>query len=869
MKKVVGLVIALALVAAIVLVAGRTTIPPDHALVVCSRLGGEPRLATGPKHWTFPLLSTRHLYPLGPRADTLAFRHGAFRTAESEPVGVDLVIRYNLSRENLPHLDRVTGGAWQACLQSGIADLLGPLLQRRTTDEVFRTGCADAADELLQTVGNRDSLAPYAVSGLEIASVHLDPETERNLTESYVRRNPPEVRVVIIGVDGADWDIIDPMMQRGELPNFASLVEQGTRASLESIHPMLSPRIWTSIATGKFPEEHGITDFIIKDRSTGRMVPITSNMRRSKALWNILSDLDLPVGFVGWLATWPAEPVNGFMVSDRMAYYAFNPDRPLDASPHKTYPDELFESLRPLVKDYKDLGYEDVRRFLSIQRDEFERQAAKGYDPDDAIHNFRLIMATTETYRDIGLRQIRKPARLFGLYFELVDAVSHLFVRNMPPRLKEVSDEDFARFRDAVFETYRYQDEILGEILAKTDDQTIVMVLSDHGFRTGANRLLEDPIGSPAAMIRVGHGGRAARAVLDHAPYGILLVRGPGIRSGARIETASVMDIAPTVLYLLGLPVARDMEGRVLREVMEPGIAAGKPLLRITTYETGEPASAEAPIASVDDQALIEKLAALGYVDRGSNKNPATEGLRILREGHAREAIRHLELAVELDPGSAGLWANLGLAHLQVGETAKAENALRKTLEIKPDSPGALSNLAIALTEKEQYEEAASVLEHAVRLAPDNPKMRDNLGVLYVHLNQPEDARRQFARAVELAPAMPEPYNNLGAVALKRKDYDEARAQFERALILSPGLPQAHMNLGRLALETGEPAEALAHLERVLEMDPEHAEVHYRTGLAHRDLGAMEKARTAWRSAAQLDPKGEFGRKARDLLSKE
>jgi Flp pilus assembly protein TadD/predicted AlkP superfamily phosphohydrolase/phosphomutase len=851
---------------AILVVFGQSDIPENHVLVVSSRLGGEPSVATGSSHWSFPYISNRHLYPLGPRRDTLFFNPGSFMTAESEPLGLEMVVRYGISRESVIDLDRVSQGQWEQTLQESVAEILSPLLQRQTTRAVFNSGCLDVLDPLLEAVRRSAALVPYGIDGVEITNVLLDPMTEQQLVRTYVEENPPRAKVVLVGVDGADWDIIDPMIQEGDLPNFARLIQMGTRASLESIQPMLSPRIWTSMATGKYPDEHGITDFIIRDPATGKMVPITSNMRRSKALWNILSDLDLASGFIGWLATWPAEEVNGFMVSDRMAYYAFNPDRPLDASPHKTYPDELFDSLRPLVKDQADLGYRDVHRFLNIDRNEFNRRTASGYDPDDAIHNFRLIMATTETYRSIGLNQIGKPVDLFAVYFELIDAVSHLFVRHMPPRLKEVTDEEFARFREAVFETYRYQDEILGEILDNIDDETILIVLSDHGFRTGAERLLEDPLGSPAAMIRVGHGGRAARAVLDHAPYGILLVSGPGIRSGVEIEMASVMDIAPTILHLLGLPVAADMEGRPLRELLEPGFAEENPLVRIATYETGEPAAASAPIASTDDEALLEKLAALGYVDRGSDKNPATEGLRLLREGHFEEATRHLELAVELDPGSAGLWANLGMARIQAGEPDKAERALKEALKIKPESPGVLSNLAILMTRKGRYEEAARCQEDAVRLAPDNAQMHDNLGVLYVHLDRGRDARRQFTRAIELAPDMPEPYNNLGAVALDLKEYNEARTQLEKALILSPGFLEAHMNLGRVAMETDEFEEAAAHFERALEIDSQNAEAHYRAGLAHRALGNSPEAREAWGRAADLDPKGEFGREARDLL---
>jgi len=868
-KKLLILLSALVVLAGLVLLTGRISIPPDHALVYHSRLGGEPKIATGSGHWMFPLIFAKHLYPLGARSDTLRFEHGTFRTAESEPVGLDAIAHYDISPANLISLDRVCGGHIEQHLRGVLAEALGPMLENQPTFDLFRSGGADLAEPLRDTLRRNESLIPYALGNVDISSPHFEPGTERELAGALVREADWGTKVMIVGVDGADWDIIDPLIRAGDLPNFARLMESGTRASLESIHPMLSPRIWTSIATGKLPEEHGITDFVVKDATTGRMTPVTSNLRRSRALWNILSDLELPVGFVGWLMTWPAEEVDGFVVSDRMAYYAFNQNRSVDASPKKTYPDEMFESIQPLIVEQTEVTYPDIRRFLDVPRSMYEKQISKGYDPMDPIHNFRLIYATTETYRRIGLHLIDRPVRLFGLYFELVDAVSHFFVRHMPPHHPGITDDEFQWYRNAVFETYRYQDEILGDILDRVDDDTILIVLSDHGFRTGAERFIDDPVHMENAMLRVGPGVKAARAILDHAPVGILVLRGPGIRRGVEIGNASVMDIAPTVLYLLGLPVARDMPGRVLVEVLEPDVAAEHPVVTIASYETGEPRGTEAeaaPIASADDEAMLEKLAALGYVSPSASGDPFAEGVRLLREGDAENAIAPLKEAADANPELSPLWANLGLAYLQVGRMTEAGHAFRRAVAIKPDSPGVLSNLAVVLTWEGQYENAAEMLEKAVALAPDHAEMQDNLGVLYVHLDRPGDAQRQFERAVALSPEMPEPYGNLGALALGREDYAEARAQLERALLLSPGFLEAHVNLARVALATGEPDEARAHLKRALEIDPECPEAHLLAGRAHHSMGDATQARAAWRRAVELDREGDAGREAQSLL---
>ena len=79
--------------------------------------------------------------------------------------------------------------------------------------------------------------------------------------------------------------------------------------------------IWTTIATGKSPEEHGIGHFVAVDEATGEQLPATSDMRKVKALWNIASEKDKKVAVVGYWATWPPEEVNGAMVSDHTAYH--------------------------------------------------------------------------------------------------------------------------------------------------------------------------------------------------------------------------------------------------------------------------------------------------------------------------------------------------------------------------------------------------------------------------------------------------------------------------------------------------------------------------------------------------------------------
>ena len=126
-------------------------------------------------------------------------------------------------------------------------------------------------------------------------------------------------RLLVVGLDGLDWSIADPLIAAGRMPNLARLARQGVRADLLSLSPMLSPVVWTTIATGVEPTRHGILDFVVQ-AADGTRQPVTAAQRRAPTVWEMLSREGLSVGVVGYWASWPAEPVRGYVVSDRIAY---------------------------------------------------------------------------------------------------------------------------------------------------------------------------------------------------------------------------------------------------------------------------------------------------------------------------------------------------------------------------------------------------------------------------------------------------------------------------------------------------------------------------------------------------------------------
>ncbi len=425
-------------------------------------------------------------------------------------------------------------------------------------------------------------------------------------------------RIVVVGIDGADWQVIEPLVAQGRLPAFGRLIKEGATGPLRSMEPSASPALWTTIATGVGPERHGIHGFVVEEggggggahpgdeampavgpaRSAARVRPVTSGMRRAPAFWNILSDQGLKVGVVGWLVTWPAEPVNGYVVSTYLPYiYNWSTGRPLKGTivagiPRQTFPEGLIDSLDPLKVKPSHLGDGMLRRFYDPGR------VARLSRPDqECVEGFRWSLACDETYRRIGLKLFDEhPVDLFAIYFGGVDVASHRFWKFAYPRALDygVGAEEAAVLGRVIEEYYAWADERVGEYLTRLRPQDTLVVLSDHGFK---------PVLFPGRPATSGH----------HRMEGVLGLLGRGVGPGRRIENAGLLDILPTLLNLLDVPIALDLEGRVLKQALDPAFALAHPPQFVDAYAA--PHAGPGPDESDLDRNVLERLRSLGYIN--------------------------------------------------------------------------------------------------------------------------------------------------------------------------------------------------------------------------------------------------------------
>lgn len=626
-----------------------------------------------------------------------------------------------------------------------------------------------------------------------------------------VESPPPPSRVIVLGLDGLDPRAIDLLGREGRLPNLDRIRQEGAWGPLQASMPMLSPILWTTMATGRTPNEHGIAQFAIEPAGGGEKQPVTSTLRRVEAIWNIVSRSDRRVGVVGWWATWPPEPVNGTIVSDHAAYhFLFDQGAAVGGSTTGSSwvsPDSAEPRLRPLIRSPESVSYEEASRYISVPEEEY-REAA-GFKND--IGHLRWAVASANTYRDIGLELWkREQPDLLMVYVEGTDSVSHLFGHLF--RVGELSGElalQQARFGRAVEGVYELADEIVGDYLAQMDDATTLVVLSDHGFKLG--QLHEDPTVS-TSMRRV--------SADYHAPLGIIGAIGAGVRPGA-ITGATQIDVCPTLLALLRLPASEEMPGRIL-EFVDPDSVVS----RIASWEPEDRRRDRASRDPESDSAVsfqvLSHLEALGYL-----------------ESSEAEATQPTDSQVDL--------------MLQAGQYAEAEREYRRLIASDPDDASLHLNLGVALTQQGRFQDANASFEDAVRIDPTLALGWFNIGILAERLGDLARAVSAFRLALQADGSMEQARNALArltgspmlypprnpqeqqavqlclqsSVAAKRGAYDQAGDLLDEAERLAPELGMVFLYQANVAYLQRDRETAENALERLLELEPGNAVVRH------------------------------------------
>jgi hypothetical protein len=433
----------------------------------------------------------------------------------------------------------------------------------------------------------------------------------------------PSHPVVLIGIDGLEWGTVLQMARNGRLPALTGLMRKGSFGTLEVTKPTLSPILWTSIATGTNSNKHGILGFVHGEQKSGvgrgRVARLyTSNDRRVKAFWNILSDASRRVHTIGWWLTYPVENVNGVMVAQvntvtpqmRRAGKGIWKGQVLEGLQGQVFPPEREPAILAMVPRVEASLPTIVRAVFGTPPPQAPRA------PAEMLEQSLWAFRADALYHRVALDVLRNdgPFDLFAVYFGGADVVGHRFWRYAYPELYRhpPGDAEKRAFGHVLEAYYEYLDGMIASLLAAAPPDADVLIVSDHGMepvrRNGRFR-------TPALS-----GGHLS------GPPAVLIAAGPDIRAGGRDPSSvqpadlgqigSILDVTPTVLALLGIPIGRDMDGDALRQLLTEELLERQPVHYVSANtEPGWFARRTKTMLANDDAAeRIEQLRALGYL---------------------------------------------------------------------------------------------------------------------------------------------------------------------------------------------------------------------------------------------------------------
>lgn len=650
---------------------------------------------------------------------------------------------------------------------------------------------------------------------------------------------PPKQKVIILGWDAADWKVIFPLIDQGKMPNMKILLEKGVHGKIKTLDPPLSPMLWTSIATGVRADKHGISGFIEPTPDGERLRPVTSTSRKVKAIWNILNQEGFKSNVVAWWPTNPVEPINGVMVSNLFQIASKSIEEPWISPPESVHPKEMEETLEKFRVHPHEITLSMALPFIpNLNSDKELRKEQRTLSVLKTLANAATVHAISTYLHE------ETTWDFMAIYHDAIDHFSHIAMRYHPPKRPEIEQKEFDDYNLVVEAAYRFHDLMLGRVLELMNEQTTLLIVSDHGFHSDHQRPLYIP-------------REPSGPAVEHSPYGIFAMAGPGIKKdGVEVSGASILDITPTLLHYLNLPVGEDMEGKILHACFEEM----KEVKTIPSWENVYGNSGmhdknrqEDPWDAIE---ALQQLVEMGYIDAPDddklkevekakrenlyylarnmiNGGRTQEAMVILEDIYAESkvirygqrlaftqlALRQYQKAFQLleelkelhlkqkkeklqksdDPfGSNDMEEPMYLQYLE-GLILLAINRPRLALPIlesvqkkNPNNFHVAFNIAQIHNQRKNYAAAEKQFICALAIDDGNGKAHHGLGFSFLRRNLIDQAIEEFLLAISHDFYLPNAHYHLGESLMKQAQYDDAAYAFEVAVRLSPGMTKAH-----------------------------------------------------------------------------
>ena len=587
------------------------------------------------------------------------------------------------------------------------------------------------------------------------------------------------------------------------MPTLQKFLDEGVQGDLTTLQPILSPMLWNSIATGVRADQHGVLGFTEVCAATGNVRPVSGVSRKVRALWNMANLRGLRSHVVNWFCSDPAEPINGVFISDAVvSHLPLRRSEDPGVSPRSFHvPADLTDTLPlPMLAGLRVLPEEIEPSILQL----FVPRAAEiDQDKDRRLTSLAKVLAESFTVHNYAVTALSAGDwNLAAFYYPSIDHFSHAFMDFHPPRRPHINEAQYDLYHDVVNGGYRLHDRFLARLLHLAGDDATVLLLSDHGFHSDHLRPLTIPKTPTGPEVQ-------------HRELGIFALRGPGVKRGERVYGASLLDITPTALTVLGLPVGADMPGRVLAEAfVTPPSVETIPSWEAETGDDGR-FRGDYILPQMVSDGLLAQFVGLGYIDPQDNDRTRAAAITererrwnlarthahagrydlatpLLQAIHA-EAPERRDFAVAL---AEGLW-RVGLGDQARELLLALSPAVASAPSLTPSSarsahPRLHYLLAVAALESGAARDALEHLAAAEAQNPANPLLYVRLGHAYLRLRRIADAERAFGQALERDENEPSAHLGLAVCALRAGRSEDAALHALKAIALRrPGRPRA------------------------------------------------------------------------------
>lgn len=434
-------------------------------------------------------------------------------------------------------------------------------------------------------------------------------------------------RVVLLAIDGLEWSRLREGVAEGRLPTVARILEHAAWAEMPVRscvpgltmieHGMMSPVLWTTIATGQYYFQHGIHDFRNTIEAPEAPQLVESRHVQSPRLWDILTEYGLTSLVVGYYVTHPAYAINGVMVSDLFgeaeSRHTVSPAEqaaellPFAGEPGESAEKNAASATEPAASEdavpagrppgvTPTLFKEALTRFTDLPPEEADELVGRPEsDGHRRLIEYRLVYPwlRDQRFQKAFCHLVAGRKWNFAtVYYRILDFVSHGFWE----KSSALPDESRRVYGRTVDRAYQWIDERVAEVLSLLDPGDRVIIASDHGFtaRTGS----------------VDSHDATAVTYGEHAEPAVLLVTGGELHG--RVGDVTLLDLAPTILDFFGIPQADSLDGGPVPGLLAPG---PRPLPRVATYApVGNLPSAG--LTPQEEEAVLARLAALGYIEQ-------------------------------------------------------------------------------------------------------------------------------------------------------------------------------------------------------------------------------------------------------------